>query len=561
MRSVTARGFASVTFAWVACSSQAHGQVRLHSNSEEQLTTQLVNELEKARVGHLATLDAHRAYLVDALARERTLLVQRELAERDAMLTVVLSAKSRRQEPAKVLNDQIGEEWREVTGLGSSDIEANLPVASRHAVALEIERSGLRRQRASLIASFEGAGGKGEYCDPEGEGETRFTTNAGLPEAYGLEATCVELAANTGELKRNARLAGSAAALLDPSGKLGGLFGQAQREAAEAEALAKAQDALVKTVAKQVKALDAYYKCELDRVSVADTIRSDAAAVQGALNALANGDSKTVFGTGTFRSLWAVLASRNIDPPCSVSSAAAPEPAAPKPRAVSADEILSAIGGLDRYAAGDAVLAVVRESALDIQGSLLGEALIGLASAPGVEPDSKSAQQAAAALRVFGDLEQLYRARTNRLPDVSGVLVALADVRMRQATAKIEADRLADLQRLSKQRVVALRQRALLLADARSALGGDPDKAVPAALRRYAESVNRGSIPATVLASAMVKGRYLPWVDREKAVVEASYAMLAPAVAQLQAYGKGGITPETIAQFLQALGLGGIAIK
>ena len=58
----------------------------------------------------------------------------------------------------------------------------------------------------------------------------------------------------------------------------------------------------------------------------------------------------------------------------------------------------------------------------------------------------------------------------------------------------------------------------------------------------------------------MVKGRYLPWLDRERAVVDAGYAVLTPAAAQLQAYGKGELKPETIAQFLQAIGLGAIAV-
>lgn len=87
------------------------------------------------------------------------------------------------------------------------------------------------------------------------------------------------------------------------------------------------------------------------------------------------------------------------------------------------------------------------------------------------------------------------------------------------------------------------------------------DAGLSNALRRYAESVNRGSVPTAVLTNRMVKGRTLPWLDREKAVIEATYAVLAPAVAQLQAYGKGGITSDTIAQFLQAAGLGGIAVK
>jgi len=141
------------------------------------------------------------------------------------------------------------------------------------------------------------------------------------------------------------------------------------------------------------------------------------------------------------------------------------------------------------------------------------------------------------------------------------VLVALADVRMRQATAKIEADRLAELGRLSKLRLVALRQRAIGLAEAKGELAKGDEAAWARALRRYNDSWNNGAIPATVIENDMSKARYLPWLDRERAVVDAGYAILAPAVVQLQAYGKGGIKPETIAQFLQVIGLGSIAVS
>jgi hypothetical protein len=318
------------------------------------------------------------------------------------------------------------------------------------------------------------------------------------------------------------------------------------------------------TVAAQLKDLDRYYQCELDRTNLAAEIRADAAAVQQALDFLAKGDPDAVFAPGTFASLWNALTTNKIDPDCTKPPPPAAEPgadAAANGGGISAADILGAVRKLDKYAADDALLAAVRDSALEIQGSALNQALTGLAAAPGTAVEGATAQRAQAALRIFGNLDTIYRARAGTLPDTAGVLVALADVRMRQATAKIETERLAELDRLSKLRLIALRQRAILLAQAHGELAGGDDAAVGRVLRRYTDSWNKGAIPAAVITNDMTKGRYLPWLDRERAVVDAGYAVLAPAIVQLQAYGKGGIKPETIAEFLQAIGLGSIAVS
>jgi hypothetical protein len=540
----------------------AYGQVRLHSASEEAATSTLSSELAKARVAHLAALDAHRAYLVEALARERTLLVQRELAERDAVLTLALSKP--RDESIKLLSGQINEEWAELAGgLPTSLAFSDFVVAARHVNALEIERAGLNRHRAALITMFEGKGGAGKYCDTQGQGPVQFTALDTIAEAQALSDVCDELATNTKQLGSEYRRAGAASSLIgDPKGSTAGQIGEALAEANEITAMLAAQNALVATVAKQVKALDSYYQCQLRAQTVDAVIRADAAAVQQALDTLASGDAKDVFDRATFTALWDTLVKTEVDPSCDTPAVAAPAPdAGAGSDAPSASDILAAVGQLDKYAAKDTLLALLRESALDIQGSALGEALTGLAAQPGEKPDSKTAQRAMAALRIFGQLDKLYRASEGRMPDTAGALVALADVRMRQATAKIEAGRLAELDRLIKLRVAALRQRAVLLAAASIQLQANTDAGLSGGLRRYAESVNRGAIPASVLANDMAKGRYLPWLDRERAVVDAAYGVLTPAADQLQAYGKGGITPDTIAQFLQAVGLGGIAVK
>ncbi|HXC75031.1 MAG TPA: hypothetical protein VN640_10195 [Sphingomicrobium sp.] len=538
-------------------------QVRLYSPSEDALTTELATQLDAAHAAQTAAFDAHRAYLVEALGRERKLLVERELAERDAFLTIVLKSRT----PAAELSDQIDAEWTEVSGSRPTpgSLRKFRDAADDLALA-EIEQRGVRRQRAIAIALFEAKGGKGKYCNERGEGNTTFETLADSGEAAGVRTVCKDLAGVTKQVANAYELAGSSSALLgDPHGSARGTLDIARQEAKEIDTLIEAQDALSATVAAQVKSLDRYYQCELGRTSIAGEIRADAAAVQQALDTLAKGDPNSVFAPGTFTAVWKTLTTNKIDPDCTKPPAphadADDSEGAANGRGISAADILTALGKLDRLAAGDALLAAVRDSALEVQGSALNQALTGLAAAPGASVEGTTARRAQAALRIFGNLDTLYRARAGTLPDTAGVLVALADVRMRQATAKIEADRLAELGRLSKLRLVALRQRAIGLAEAKGELAKGDEAAWARALRRYNDSWNNGAIPATVIENDMSKARYLPWLDRERAVVDAGYAILAPAVVQLQAYGKGGIKPETIAQFLQVIGLGSIAVS
>src|SRR4051812_4888264 len=246
----------------------AVGQVRFHSGSEEETTALLASELDKARVAHLAALDAHRAYLVEALQRERSLLVQRGLAERDAFLTLVLSAKARNANPSTLISDQIDDEWHELIGNQPKPDYATFADASRQVDSFEIERVGLQRQRKTLIAMFEAKGGKGTYCKPNGGGLVQIASLGDSREAAGIDAVCRELAINEGQFQSAYRRAGPASALIgDPNAPAAGLLGTALTETKEIASLLEAQNALVKTVGGQVKDLNAYYQCQLGRVA------------------------------------------------------------------------------------------------------------------------------------------------------------------------------------------------------------------------------------------------------------------------------------------------------
>jgi hypothetical protein len=187
--------------------------------------------------------------------------------------------------------------------------------------------------------------------------------------------------------------------------------------------------------------------------------------------------------------------------------------------------------------------------------------LTGLATSNAKDQATPEGKIAAATLRIIGNVETIGEAKSGRLPDLSGVLVALADVRMRQEISKIESDRLDDLINFANRQINALRDQAIYLAEARNAMEQQSATSFSSALLFYLSSWNKGHIPQSVIADAMVTSRYLPWLARERAVVSAGYAMLAPAASELNAYVKGGLTPATFAQYLQVLGLGAIAVK
>lgn len=545
-------------------SAPATAQVYLHSPSEEKRGDELVANLAKARDAHLAALDAHKAYLTELLAKHRTLTVQREIAQRDQFFTLLLSASARGQDPRDILRQSISADWSELTGQVATITQLDgFSDAAFDVKTIEILLSSLRRDRTLFIQLFERKAGKGStYCDDKGDGTPTFGANDPLEEASDIRAVCLELAKKNKELARAYSRAGSASALLgDPKAFGGGMIAQAFAERREIDDLINAQAVISKAAKQQMDALHKYYQCELKKGGTLAKVSGVAAEVQKALDDLASGDRAKVFNDAALDKL---LKDLNKDiPDCNAAAPAKDAPAAPDkgtPEGISAKQLISLIGNLDRYAAGDALLAAIQEQALDLKASKLSEALTGLATNTEIEQDTPTATVAAAAIRLFSNAEQIALAQSGRLPDTVGVLVALAEVRMRQATAKIEADRLAELKRSAGLKVVALRQRATMLSEANVALQPAGEPAFQMSLLRYASSWNQGAIPAAVANNDMIYGRYLPWAAREHAVVEASYAMLEPAAAQLQTYGQGGVTTKTIADLLHAAGLGAIAV-
>ena len=552
---------AALGLAMIGAPATAAG-VYVHSDSEQQTIDAMVDQLGAARTAQIGALDAQKAYLTAAMARERQLLAERGLAQRDQQLATVMSAPGRGAEPGKLLKQAIDFDLTQLFG-GKVTIDTQVLRSLERDIQRQSRRlNGHRTQLDRHVTSFEALGGEGAYCDDNGVGVPLELAAPGNShdQFTRIKALCTDIAADIAVLNGNYDVVAEPAlrALLGDSretGDFGGDVGAALTEQRQLGTLITAQRLLTSAANAQVKALDRFYKCQQGIPDLIGSVSANAEAMQALVDQLAKGDPAVVFDPATFEAAVALLTAPTR-PDCGPAPAAGPA----APAALDTAEVLRAVNALDRHAAGSALLSGIRQAALAVQASAVSGALNGLATVNGPAPDDRAGRIARAALKLAGNISTLQQAQAGTLPDTGGILVALADLRMKQASAAIEADRLQALQKLARLRLLALRQQVIHLADAQAALQAASPVALDRALLRYGDSWNQGAIPASILENDMIKGRYLPWLAREKVVIEAMYAMLQPAMAELQTYGKGGFKAETIAGYLQALGIGAIAV-
>ena len=159
-----------------------------------------------------------------------------------------------------------------------------------------------------------------------------------------------------------------------------------------------------------------------------------------------------------------------------------------------------------------------------------------------------------------------------RIQRINALLVALAEARHSLRMAQLAVDREMDQLRLAEAKLIATAGQVSALAEARRLIdvGLPEDRAfatvrksgtleqrstVGAALAAYADSWNVGEIPYQVLVFREVE------IDRAVAVRQAALtaedyrAVLQPALAEVAAYGAGGVRPEVVAQLLGNLGI------
>ncbi|KAB7643918.1 hypothetical protein [Polymorphobacter fuscus] len=231
-----------------------------------------------------------------------------------------------------------------------------------------------------------------------------------------------------------------------------------------------------------------------------------------------------------------------------------------------------------KFEPGRAVLAQARADAEKFRGDKLVALLLEVNNKTSKEIaqevlDAKTKQPstgailAVAMIEIAEPIKTLAQYYSKTLPDTDGVLVAIAEAKMRQSLAELEAGRLKSLLDLTSRALLPRAEEVALLVDAQAAMR-NADSAQTETLKMrnynlaalsYSESVSRGRIPADVLQQRLNHVEYGVWAKRERAASDATFAILSPAVDQLQVYGAGGVKPETIAGILNVIGLGTIA--
>ena len=564
---------AAIVTAVIAASAAQAQLIYPHSPSEEKTANAVSEGLAKAKAAHLGAIDRHRTFLSEAQARERRLLTQRELAQRDARMAYLLNGNN-----LTVLRSDIQERLALITGL-RDDALARFSAAGQllagRALDIDLLRDTLDQDTARLartIRVYQADGGKGTYCRANGLPEPTTTTPGVATTRFAIiESLCRQMVAQDAEFGRVGRgLGPEALALLgrptEPGQLAAGEIRNAVEESASLARLVEQQALLVTAAKAHLKQLEDYYKCQQRRAEepgVAAKLQAAAEQIRNFIDLLSNISSDTF--SDQLRAADETPAEEPAadtcqddagvrhDRPAEIGSGTELAEAAN----LSGADFIAALSAVSHLQPARTLLAGVREAAQEFRASKLSEVL-GVIAGEDPDPDSDSQRAAASIVRLIGHVEQFQRARAGTLPDTAGVLVRLAGARMRSSAARIEADRLQRLKRLADLRVAALRREVLdLLAAHRFA---QAPAGFSQALIRYSDSWANGRMPNQIISYDMRSARYLAWLDRERVAVEAAYGVLEPGVAQLQAYGAGGFRAAEVAQILSSVGLGAIAL-
>lgn len=192
--------------------------------------------------------------------------------------------------------------------------------------------------------------------------------------------------------------------------------------------------------------------------------------------------------------------------------------------------------------------------------------------------DPKTTQKAAAILKLtdsFVDAKKVFRDEP-QINRVNSVLIALIEQRQKRDMALLDISRQIDLLRVYEAKQVALIQELAQLSSIKLILktqknislkgegGGfavippgtkEPGPSVSYMLAAYSASWNQGQIPYQILRFKEVQIERAYHVETAALTAKNRKDLLAPALDELAAYGKGGIHPETIATLITNLGL------
>lgn len=541
--------------------------IYLHSPAEQEATANLATSVEAARAAHLAALDRHDADLNAAMQREQAAVIRRLLSRRDGVLAREIAGD------AKTLDAVLTARLASI-GSGTSLAPARpgfgTPIDPRvearfesdlrqlRLTRLEVDRRSGEFRRASALALLRG--GAAVTCDekrPPAAGEVDTgdpVLDPCLDARRGYQQLIEAVPCGIDEISRTllavvARVKACWTGTTAQPITIGGDIGEAMDQVAQLGDAAARQQQAVGIVAAELKTLESYIACEKERAAAPDAtarIAAAAAQIDEFLKAVAAND------TGA---LSAATHAGDASP--SACKTQAGETVQPASLSTVLATLRTILDTASQFHASRGIGAAAAEAAQDFRADRLGELLQAVAT-PTKPPEGRAATIVAALVRSAGPLETLAQVRAGTLPETSGVLVALAEARMRAATAKIEAERLQRLKALAEQKVAALAGEGILVRQSLVALRGaspNPERAIVL----YATSVERGRVPAEVIDLRMDNIEFETWSRRERAAVEAGYAALTPATAELKAYGEGGIRADTIARFLNVAGLAAIA--
>lgn len=566
--------------AGLAVATPATAQLYMHSPREETATTQLAAALVDARNGHSEALDRHDANLEAGFKAGADALVAARLAARDLVLARYVNGD------AAPLKAEIDVRLSSLGGAIVAPVRGPAPAVkppSLNAIRRDILVLGQQRASASFVATA--AAADTPRCDANGV----FTSGAAVStpvienacdrvrtarETLALRVPCENVAITEWRLlliagptdlcwKASAPSPNAPRVEADPRietvAGLGGLGMDAVATLRVAIAEQEAAQAEVRKVGEQ---LSTALKNARNKpaTGLTDDVRNSLCAfdhlVQG-LQRIRLREPKVASTTVT----------GTTNKHCTASTI------------VNADAVVATIKAIAESAtafdADRAILASARATAEQFRSEQLGGLLTAVAGTslaelqaaakkPGGPAPSRGEILAVALVELASPIETLVGYGKGTLPDTDGVLVALAEAQMRQKLAEIEAGRLASLLALAEQGVMARAAEAGLLLEAQKALAactaaGTALHTCKGAAVAYAASVSQGRVPGDVVEQQRNHVEYRVWAARERAAADATFAILSPAVDQLQVYGSGGITPEAVSGILNLIGLGAIA--
>jgi hypothetical protein len=571
----------------------ATSQIYLHNERDAAAISKARDSLTDSRTKFVAAFEDNSRVLAELMANERRAAFASQLAMRDYELADVVHRSAGRlpkgeRSARDTLTGYVAGR-RQAVADGYKALPAKQAERLHHILrAVAEERDDIYRaiaQRDAFMTQFRQQGGtRGRPCGDDGTGaipppaDTPDKAMALFRIASGHCEVIVQRLQTVKTFYRNLPVPLTLAfgAAPDPSTLPKGELREAATEQRTVAQLVKTQEQLAKSAREYLERSEKYLACVQKQASSPGV----QAQINGAAKRLA--DFLKWLDEDLDKELDGEKAPESADPkeelkPCTHPDGASIE--APPPVS-SVDELDASTAPAD---AGDttadrlrlddvkllvkagsnfeptrAIVAAVQEEVQDFREGVAGKILTGLVSPDLNDPKQREATIASNVLRILQAAQNL---QPERRPNVSGILIDIAAARLRSETARIEAERLKQVAQLTDMKVLALAQELVLLARAEAELSRTDDASLDKALRQYGQSWTEFRAPQTVIKVDLENLEYTSWSNRERATAEATFAMLEPALNELNEYGQGGLTSGDIARILSTIGIGALNVE